>query len=98
MHSYANYPPVWPDCPCFCLLLRDHVHPYSQRDSNVETSVFFRHDAEALSATAVGDDEAEAAAKFARDDDQLAAVPAQPMYRSCIVAILPNNAPGRMVC
>lgn len=98
MHSYAYYPVVWLRRPCFCLLLRDSVHPYSQRDSNVRTSVCSRHDAEALFATVVGDDEAAAAVKFARDDDRSAVVPARPMYRFCIVAILQNNVSEEMDC
>ena len=71
---------------------------YSQRDSNVETSVCSRHDAEALFAAVAGDDGAVAAARFARDDDRLAAVPVPPMYRSCIEAIRPNNASEGMDC
>ncbi|KAJ5333794.1 uncharacterized protein N7506_007577 [Penicillium brevicompactum] len=70
----------------------------NSRDSNVRTSVCSRHDAEALFATVVGDDEAEAAVKFARDDDRSAVVPARPMYRFCIVAILQNNVSEGMDC
>lgn len=71
---------------------------YSQRDSNVETSVCSRHDAEARFATLAGDDGAEAEVRFARDDDRSAVVPVQPMYRSCIEAILPNNVSEEMDC
>ncbi|KAJ5416593.1 uncharacterized protein N7487_000143 [Penicillium crustosum] len=63
----------------------------NSRDSNVKTSVCSRHDAEARFATLAGGDGAEAAVRFARDDDQSAVVPVQPMYRSCIEAIRPNN-------
>lgn len=66
---------------------------YSQRDSNVETSVCSRHDAVALFAVP-GDDGAAAAARSARDDDQSAVVPVPPMYRSCIEATRPSNASG----
>lgn len=71
---------------------------YSQRDSNVKTSVCSRHDAEARFATLAGDDGAEAAVRFARDDDQSAVVPVQPMYRSCIEVIRPNNVSEEMDC
>jgi hypothetical protein len=71
---------------------------YSQRDSNVETSVCSRHDAEAPFAAVAGDDGAVAAVRFARDDDRLAAVPVPPMYRSCIEATLPNNVSEGMGC
>lgn len=78
--------------PCIHLLLRDRVHPFSQRDSNVETFVCFRHDAVAPFA-GPDDGEAVAAARFARDDDR-SAVRVQPMYRSCIEAIQPNDGAG----
>lgn len=73
-------------------LLRDRVHPFSQRDSNVGSFVCFRHDAVALFAEP-DDGEAVAAARFARDDAR-SAVRVQPMYRSCIEAILPNDGAG----
>ncbi|KAJ5941625.1 hypothetical protein N7516_001793 [Penicillium verrucosum] len=70
----------------------------NSRDSNVKTSVCSRHDAEARFATLAGDDGAEAEVRFARDDDRSAVVPVQPMYRSCIEAILPNNVSEEMDC
>lgn len=71
---------------------------YSQRDSNVKTSVCSRHDAEAQFETLAGGDGAEAAVRFARDDDRSAVVQVQPMYRSCIEAIPQNNVSEEMDC
>ncbi|KAJ5563027.1 hypothetical protein N7535_002526 [Penicillium sp. DV-2018c] len=65
--------------------------PNSKRDSNVKTSVPSRQDAEALFAALAAGDVAEAAVRFALDDDQSAVGPARPMYRSCIEATPPNN-------
>ncbi|KAJ6185391.1 hypothetical protein N7519_006692 [Penicillium mononematosum] len=69
-----------------------------QRDSNVKTSVCSRHDAEARFETLAGGDGAEAAVRFARDDDRSAVVQVQPMYRSCIEAIPQNNVSEEMDC
>ncbi|KAJ5621020.1 hypothetical protein N7510_005004 [Penicillium lagena] len=41
-----------------------------------------------------GDDGAEAAARFALDDDRSVAGPVPPMYRSCIAATRPSNRLG----
>ncbi|KAJ5512131.1 hypothetical protein N7463_001683 [Penicillium fimorum] len=70
---------------------------YSQRDSNVKTSVCSRQDAEARFAALADGDGAEAAVRFARDDVR-SAVPVRPMYRSCIEVILPNNLSEEMDC
>lgn len=77
---------------CICSLLRNHIRPFSQPDSNVEPFACFRHDAVAPFAEPDGGGAA-AVARFARDDVR-SAVRARPMYRSCIEAILPNDGAG----